>query len=367
MFRNIKLRKALLDGVYEHNLKIMGKSYKIDPHKLTFPLIKIDSHKRTFPLNKIFIVMSISLIVIFAHSSEFAPSFIAESRIEMPISVNYDSPVIPVNLSQPVYEHVPENTQNPSDYQMLIDNQKIPISRMFGLGVKTIMIDPGHGGEDTGTKGKMGTLEKDITLDIAKRLKNRLNRHNKFKILMTRENDETLPLYKRVEMARLGKTDLFISIHLNYLPSKPINTIETYYFGPTSNTKTLKLVQQENAGSQYGLGEFKEIIGKIGETLKLQESRKLAVAIQKNLFLKSKKTDVNIHDYGVKRAPFIVLVGVDVPAVLAEVSCLSNIKEEAELHNEGHRENIAHYLEAGILDYLKKGEMSYEAKRRTEE
>ncbi|MFA4829049.1 MAG: N-acetylmuramoyl-L-alanine amidase, partial [Thermodesulfovibrionales bacterium] len=121
--------------------------------------------------------------------------------------------------------------------------------------------------------------------------------------------------------------------------------------------------EQENAGSHYGLSDFKEIIGKIGETLKLQESKEFAASIQKNLFLNSKKQNANVYNFGVKRAPFIVLLGVDVPAVLAEVSCLSNREEEIELNTESHRENIARYLEAGILDYLNKGEVSYEAKR----
>ena len=103
----------------------------------------------------------------------------------------------------------------------------------------------------------------------------------------------------------------------------------------------------------------------MGETLKLQESKKFAAAIQNNLFLNSKKQNVNIQNYGIKRAPFVVLLGVAVPAVLAEVSCLSNGEEEIELNTESHRENIARFLEAGILDYLNipKGEITHEAKR----
>jgi N-acetylmuramoyl-L-alanine amidase len=152
-------------------------------------------------------------------------------------------------------------------------------------------------------------------------------------------------------------------VHLNYLPSKPINIIETYYFGPASDDKIQKLVEQENAGSEYGLSDFREMIGKIGETLKLQESREFATAIQKNLFVNSRLHDGAVYDFGIKRAPFVVLLGVEVPAVLAEVSCLSNSQEEKELSTEAHRENIARYLEAGIMDYLNKGDLTHEAKR----
>ena len=259
-----------------------------------------------------------------------------------------------------------ESSMSSSDYKEFFSGYSIPLSRMFGLGVKTIMIDAGHGGDDPGTIGKMGTKEKEITLDIAKKLKERLKKHGGYNIIMTREDDITIPLNKRVELAQASRADIFISIHLNYLPSKPINIIETYYFGPSSDVKTLKLAQQENAGSQYGLSDFKDMIEKMGKTLKLQESKELASLIQKNLFINSRKKNGSIHNFGIKRAPFVVLLGVDVPAVLAEVSCLSNRQEEIELNTESHRENIARYIEAGILDYLNKGEAYYEAKRNTE-
>jgi N-acetylmuramoyl-L-alanine amidase len=226
------------------------------------------------------------------------------------------------------------------------------------------MIDPGHGGSATGTIGKMGTKEKDITLDIAKRLRDRLKKYGKYNVLMTRERDVSLSLNDRIELATLGKADLFISIHVNYLPSRPINIIETYYFGPTSDSKILRLAERENSDSQYGLSDFKQIIEKIEDTLKFQESKSLAASIQKNLFLNIRKQDKDVKNFGVKRAPFVVLLGVDVPAVLTEVSCLSNREAEIELNSESHREDIAYYLEAGILDYLNKGEASYEAKRR---
>jgi N-acetylmuramoyl-L-alanine amidase len=181
---------------------------------------------------------------------------------------------------------------------------------------------------------------------------------------MTRENDVTLPLNKRVALAQSYKADLFVSIHINYLPSRPTNIIETYFFGSPSDDTTLKLAERENADSQYRLSDFRKIIEKIGDTLKYQESKKLAASIQKSLFLNISKEDGNVQNKGIKTAPFLVLLGVDVPAVLTEVSCMSNSKEEIELNNETHRENIAHYLETGILDYLNKGEAIYEAKRR---
>ncbi len=256
-----------------------------------------------------------------------------------------------------------EDMANASEFSTIINSRNVPLMRMLGLKIKTIMIDAGHGGSNPGTIGKMGTKEKDITLDIAKRLKAHLIKSGLHHVLMTREDDSTVPLLERVTLVREAKADLFISIHLNYLPKKDTNIIETYYFGPSDDKKTLKLAEQENAGSEYGLSDFREVVEMLGKTMKLQESKEFAESIQANLFLNSRKQNEDIQNHGVKRAPFVVLLGVDVPSVLAEVSCLSNREEEQELNSESHRENIARYLATGIFDYLNKGARTYEAQR----
>lgn len=248
-----------------------------------------------------------------------------------------------------------------SDFSTLSNTGNLPLRRMLGLRIRRIMIDAGHGGSDPGTIGKMGTMEKEITLDIARRLKTHLvegGRH----VSMTREDDSSVPLHERLTLARKAKADLFISIHVNHHPNSPINMVETYYFGPSNDERTLKLARQENAGSEYGLSDFKEVVEKLGTTMKFQESKELAQSIQTKLFLNSRKHSEDIKDYGVKRAPFVVLLGVEVPSVLVEVSCLSNSEEERELNSESHRENIATYLGAGIFHYLNKG-ATHEARR----
>lgn len=339
----IKQKNDILRGVYEENLKIIGKGRGGLARTRPFFL------RKKF-LTFFLVMTSLLLYGIF-------------SSTNLPPEKQLTAGIIPQNISGLHAKISGEARLASSDYKAFINDQGVSLSRMFGLGVKTIMIDAGHGGADSGTIGKMGTMEKDISLDIAKRLKARLQRTGHFRVLMTREDDVTVPLNKRVAMAKAARADLFISVHLNYLPSKPINIIETYYFGPTSDDKIRKLAEQENAGSEYGLSDFREMIGKIGETMKLQESREFASSIQKSLFTNSSMQGGNVYDFGVKRAPFVVLLGVDVPAVLAEVSCLSNGQEEKELNTEGHRENIARYLEAGIMDYLNKGDFSHEAKR----
>jgi len=321
-FRNneIKQKNDILRGVYEENLRIIGKGHA-----------RITKTKPFF-LRKTFLTFLLVVSTLLLHGVFSNTTLHPENQLTASI-IPQNMPVLPASVPG---EELPAS----SDYQAFI-NQGVPLSRVFGLGVKTIMIDAGHGGADSGTIGKMGTREKDISLDIARRLKERLLRTGHYRVLMTREDDVAVALNKRVEMAKAARADLFLSVHLNYIPSKPINIIETYYFGPTSDDKIRKLAEQENAGSEYGLSDFREMIGKIGDTMKLQESREFAASIQKSLFANTSMHNGNVYDFGVKRAPFVVLLGVDVPAVLAEVSCLSNGQEEKELSTEGHRENIA--------------------------
>jgi len=339
----IKQKNDILRGVYEENLRIIGKGRA-----------RI-ARARPFFLRKTFLTFLLAMTALLLHGIFSNSTFPPENQLT--------ASTVPQNMTVLTARAPGKVLPASSDYKTFTNNEGVPLSRVFGLGVKTIMIDAGHGGADSGAIGKMGTMEKDISLDIARRLKERLLRTGHYRVLMTREDDVAVSLNKRVEMAKAARADLFISVHLNYLPSRPINIIETYYFGPTSDDKIRKLAEKENAGSEYGLSDFKEMIGKIGETMKLQESREFAASIQKSLFANSSKHNGNVYDFGVKRAPFVVLLGADVPAVLAEVSCLSNGQEEKELNTEGHRENIARYLEAGIMDYLNKGDYSHEAKR----
>ena len=337
-----KIRQDILRSVYEENLSVLGRGR---------PLL---SRPRAFPLKRILLYTAGFLFVFLMQGQYVGTSF---SPVESPADMSgVLLPILRGDLSS-------ESREKTAELNALASSGNLPLRRMLGLRIRRIMIDAGHGGTDPGTIGKMGTMEKEITLDIARRLKTHLVEGRRYHVSMTREDDSTVPLHKRVILAREARADLFISIHVNHLPNKPINMVETYYFGPSNDEKTLRLAQQENAGSEYGLSDFKEIMEKLGKTMKVQESKEFAESIQAKLFLNSRKHREDIQNYGVKRAPFVVLLGVEVPSVLAEVSCLSNSEEERELNSESHRENIATYLAAGIFDYLNKGALTHEAKR----
>ncbi len=228
------------------------------------------------------------------------------------------------------------------------------LARLFGLGVHTIVIDPGHGGKDPGAIGHMGSHEAEITLEIAKRLRDRLQVYDNYKVLLTRETDEFLSLSERVTFANDNHADIFISVHINYYPGDDLNFVETYYFGPNSDRKVAELAAKENADSQYLYAEFKEMVAKIGDTLKFQESRDLAHLVQEALYPQIRKVNKKARNHGIKPGPFVVLLGIDAPSILTEVTSLSNKQEEKRLKSPAYRDKIAAFLEKGIVNYLNK-------------
>ena len=244
-------------------------------------------------------------------------------------------------------DHLPRN------FIALASGSEMPLSELFGLGIRTIVIDPGHGGRDPGAVGAGGLLEKEVTLDVARRLRDRLQKYPGYRILMTRDDDVFVSLRDRVHFANTSQADLFISIHVNSIKSSVLNVIETYYFGAqAADEQSLELAALENRGSEYLMAEFRGMIQKIGDTFKQQESQTLAAAIQENLYRHIRREGGRIENRGIKMAPFIVLLGADMPSVLAEITCISSLEEERKLADPNRREDFARYLEGGIVNYL---------------
>ena len=245
--------------------------------------------------------------------------------------------------------------------------QGLTLKEIFGLGVRTVVIDPGHGGRDPGTSGKFGTFEKDVTLDVALRLKALLEHDHSFRVVLTRDGDTTTPLNRRVELANDASVDLFVSIHVNYLPNSTLNVVETYYFGAHSDPDALRLAERENHGSEYSLSDFESLVRMMRDKIKLQESKRLATAIQSSLTGNMQRASQDLHDVGIKTAPFVVLLGVKAPAVLAEIACMCNPDAEQRLRTPAHREEVARYLAEGIVNYLQeesiKGDESNDRQR----
>ncbi len=228
----------------------------------------------------------------------------------------------------------------------------MPLARMFQLKAKRIVLDPGHGGIDSGTKSKSGLIEKDLTLAIVQALAPKLEKKLSCEIIFTRETDDFVSLRARVEMANRLEADLFLSVHLNWFPSPRIQRVETYFVGLSKDRESLELASRENASGQFRLANFDELLIKMTRTLKLEESKRFAHELQSSLQRSLKKRNPKLRDRGVRRAPFVVLMGAEMPAVLAEVSFLSNEKEAKRLESEDYIDLIAESLTLGIGTYL---------------
>jgi N-acetylmuramoyl-L-alanine amidase len=218
------------------------------------------------------------------------------------------------------------------------------------LRVERVVIDPGHGGKQHGAISESGVSEKDITLDIALRLR-RLMEKSPLQALMTREADKTLSLEKRMAFANASHADLFVSIHVNWMEPREIRPLETYYVGATNDPAVLKLASIENRDSGYSLADYRRLLEKIYLDTRREESQRLATAINSELYQSLSQINPELENRGVKMAPFAVLIGTQMPAILAEVSCLSNEDDVKLLTNADYREKIAEALLRGILSY----------------
>jgi N-acetylmuramoyl-L-alanine amidase len=229
-----------------------------------------------------------------------------------------------------------------------------PLNRaVLPLSVKTIVIDPGHGGKQTGAISDSGMAEKEITLDVALRLR-RLMEKAPFEVFLTRQTDQTIALEKRVAFANSKDADLFVSIHVNWMEPRNIRALETYFVGPSDDPATLNLARMENRESNYSFADYRRILEKIYVDARREESRRLATSIQSELYRSLRQSNPEVEDRGVKMAPFVVLVGTQMPAILAEISCLSNEDEVKLLTDNDYKEKIALALFKGIQSYAKR-------------
>lgn len=226
------------------------------------------------------------------------------------------------------------------------------MARQLGLGIQRIVIDPGHGGGDPGCIGKRGLQEKNIVLDVSRRLKTLLSQNNGLEVILTRESDIFIPLENRTVIANQKLADLYISIHANAHRSKKRSGVETFFLNFSQDPSVNEIAARENATSTKNISEMKEIIKKIVQNSKIVESKDLAEKIQKNLVKYISQKYRNVKDLGVKGGPFWVLIGGEMPSVLVEISHLSNLKEEGMLKSPRYRQQIAQGIYQGILEYI---------------
>jgi N-acetylmuramoyl-L-alanine amidase len=223
--------------------------------------------------------------------------------------------------------------------------------RALGLKIQRVVIDPGHGGHDEGTQGPKGLLEKDLVLDVALRVGKLIEDRMGAEVIYTRSDDTFVPLEGRTALANDKKADLFLSIHANSSPTQHVTGVETYYLNFTDSKDALDVASRENASSQKSVFELRDLIERISAHDKAEESRDFASRIQTALFAFSSKTFPAEKNRGVRKAPFVVLIGANMPSVLAEIGFLSNPREELLLKKPDYRQKLAESLYRGISKY----------------
>ena len=227
------------------------------------------------------------------------------------------------------------------------------LTRALGLKIGRIVIDPGHGGRDTGTIGPTGLMEKDLCLDVALRVGKIIQqRLPGAEVVFTRDDDTFIPLERRTEIANQAKADLFISVHANSSQDRQARGIETYYLNLTGSSDAMEVASRENALSANGVHDLQDIVAKIARNEKIEESRDFATMVQDSLSKRMESVDRGSRNRGVRKAPFVVLIGADMPSVLAEISFISNPSDEQWLKKPENRQRVADGLYRGIESYL---------------
>jgi N-acetylmuramoyl-L-alanine amidase len=225
--------------------------------------------------------------------------------------------------------------------------------RALGLKIGRIVIDAGHGGHDSGTLGVDGIEEKDVVLDVALRLGKLLHERLGAEIIYTRSDDTFIPLETRTAVANKAQADLFLSIHANSSPDESARGVETYYLNFTSDPTALDVAARENAVSGQSIHQLSDLVKKIALKDKIAESREFASDVEGSLYAGLQRGNDGLKNRGVKKAPFVVLIGANMPSILAEISFVTNPRDAEELRRPEYRERVAESLYAGVAKYEK--------------
>jgi len=279
-----------------------------------------------------------------ARPAEIAPPILTSAAAPSPVSP-------PAHPAAPAVA-TPTHASEVAKSARLNSTGEASLVRALGLKINRVVIDAGHGGHDEGTMGPKGLLEKDLVLDVALRLGKLIEQRMGAEVVYTRNDDTFIPLERRTEIANEKKADLFLSIHANSSPAAPrVTGIETYYLNFTESKDALAVAARENAGSQNSVFDLRDLIQKITLHDKAEESREFAERVQASLYALSARNFPGEKNRGVRKAPFVVLIGANMPSILAEIGFLTNPKEETLLHRSEYKQKVAEALYRGISRY----------------
>ncbi len=225
------------------------------------------------------------------------------------------------------------------------------MTRALGLKINRVVIDAGHGGHDQGTSGPHGLLEKDLTLDVAQRLGKLIEQRLGSEVIYTRSDDTYIGLHERTAIANRSKADLFLSIHANSSKATGVTGVETYYLNFTSSAESMNVAARENATAENSVFELKDLVQTITLHDKIEESKEFATCVQGALQSFESRNFASSKNRGIRKAPFVVLIGASMPSILAEVGFVSNPREETQLSRAAYRQRLAEALYQGVARY----------------
>lgn len=246
-------------------------------------------------------------------------------------------PTVPLEAALPAHRSTSDGTRS--------------LTRALGLKINRVVIDAGHGGHDVGTTGITGLLEKDLVLDVALRLGKLIEQRLGAEVIYTRQDDTYVPLEERTAIANRSHADLFLSIHANSSPIKAVAGVETYYLNFTTSPDALDVATRENASAQKSVSQLRDLIQTISLHDKIEESKEFAIDVQRTMQANAVRYISSAKDRGIKKAPFVVLIGAQMPSVLSEIGFVSNPREEALLKRSEHRQQVAEALYKGVARY----------------
>jgi N-acetylmuramoyl-L-alanine amidase len=228
------------------------------------------------------------------------------------------------------------------------------LAKQLALGVSTIVIDPGHGGRDYGAPGYYkGVHEKKVVLALAKKLAQKIRNQLSCKVVLTRETDKYLTLEERTAIANTKNADLFISIHTNSAKDRRAFGLETFFLNLATDDEAIRVAAFENATSEKNISDLQTILTDLMQNAKINESSRLAAHVQGELSSHLKKSYNKIKSKGVKQAPFYVLLGAQMPAILIETSFISNPRECKRLTDARYQDQLCEGIVKGIKEYIK--------------
>ncbi|SEB68742.1 N-acetylmuramoyl-L-alanine amidase [Terriglobus roseus] len=272
-----------------------------------------------------------------------------------PIAVISDTPRSPSAPSIPAkkgkHSEVPLIAATPGHVAAPTSEGERTLQRALGLKIGRIVIDAGHGGHDSGTLGAGGIMEKDVVLDVALRLGKLLQDKLGAQVIYTRSDDTFIPLETRTAIANKAEADLFISVHANSSQDETARGVETYYLNFTSQPDALDVAARENAVSDQSVHQLADLVKKITLKDKIDESREFASDVEQSLYDGLHKGNEGLKNRGVKKAPFVVLIGANMPSILTEISFVTNGKDAAQLRTPEYRERVAQSIFKGVAQY----------------